>query len=446
MPLFGIKPLRISRRKFLRNSLAAAAGTGMIGRPSWPAQDTGDSVKPRIKEYRMLGRTGFKVSDISFGAGNLTNANVLEAALDMGINYIDTAEHYARGNSERTIGEVVKNRDRGSLFITSKLNLGMGGSSKEKLKQRFLKCLERLQTDYVDCLMIHMTPSLEQIKHEPYHDLIRELKAEGRVRFSGLSNHGTEFKLAGPIKDPMEKVILAAAEDGRFDVALFVYNFIQKEQGEKIIRACREKGMGVTLMKTNPVKFAADLEARYTRSQEAGRKIGDTFIQMMEEYRAHAAQGRAFQQKYALKSPGQVRDAAIKFVLENRDVHAVCPTINSFDELNAFTALSGQRLKAPEKKLLAEYDAVQGRLYCRHACGRCEPACPHGIPVNTIMRYSHYFVAQGREKHAMEHYSALGTRNAAVCEECSGACNQACPYQVPIQILLTEAHQTLTLS
>ncbi len=435
----------MSRRKFLRKSLAAAAGTSMIGPSSRPAQNTAESGTPKIKEYRILGRTGFKVSDISFGAGNLTNANVLEAALDMGVNYIDTAEHYARGNSERTIGEVLKNRDRSSLFITSKLNFGMGGSSKEKLKQRFGKCLERLQTNYVDCLMIHMTPSLEQIKHEPYHELIRELKAEGRVRFSGLSNHGTEFSLAGPIKDPMEKVISAAAEDGRFDVALFVYNFIQKEQGEKIIRTCREKEMGVTLMKTNPVKFAAELEDMYTRNKEAGRKIGDSFIQMLEEYRTHAAQGRIFQQTYGLQSPEQVRDAAIKFVLGNRDVHGVCPTINSFEELNAYVSLSGQRLASPDTHILAEYTAAQGRFYCRHACGQCESACPQGVPVNTIMRYSHYFAAQGREKHAMEHYSTLSGRNAVQCEACSGACNQACPFGVPIQILLAEAHHTLTL-
>ena len=52
----------------------------------------------------------------------------------------------------------------------------------------------------------------------------------------------------------MEKVVLAAVEDGRFDVGLFVYNFLQKEQGEKIIEACQKNKVGVTLMKTNPVK------------------------------------------------------------------------------------------------------------------------------------------------------------------------------------------------
>lgn len=437
-------PRTIGRRKFIAGSLAAA-GAGLSLRNSSYAQEPNPAANVKIKEYRTLGRTGFKVSDIGFGAGNLNNANVLEAALDRGINYIDTAEHYARGNSERTIGEVLKKRDRKSLFITSKLNFGMGGSTKEKLRQRFTRCLERLQTDYVDCLMIHMTPTAEQLKHEPYHELIGELKAEGRVRFTGLSNHGTEHKMAGSVKDEMEKVVLAAAEDGRFDVVLFVYNFIQKEQGERIISACKAKNMGVTLMKTNPIKFVTELETMYNRAVEAGRKIGDTFIKMMDEYRAHAAQGETFKRKHGLQTPQQIRDAAIAFVLSNPDVHTACPTINSFDELDAYTPLSGKKLKAADSALLADYEGSCGRVYCRHACGECESSCPRGIPVNSIMRFHHYFAGQGREKHAMEHYFALGDRNAAGCVECEGHCNFSCPHGLPIQALLAAAHDTLSL-
>ena len=112
--------------------------------------------------------------------------------------------------------------------------------------------------------------------------------------------------MAGPVKDEMEKVVLAAAEDGRFDVVLFVYNFIQKDQGERIIRACRDRNMGVTLMKTNPIKFVTDIETMYNRAVEAGRKIGDQFITMMDEYRAHAAKGEAFKKKCGLQTTEQV--------------------------------------------------------------------------------------------------------------------------------------------
>jgi len=65
-----------------------------------------------IQAHRTLGRTGFQVSDIGFGTGFLTNSNVLAVALDAGVNYIDTAEHYMNGQAERAVGEVLKGRDR----------------------------------------------------------------------------------------------------------------------------------------------------------------------------------------------------------------------------------------------------------------------------------------------------------------------------------------------
>lgn len=461
------KPRRksnISRRGFIQHSITAAAGLGVMGKNGLLAKNGtryshSDSAagkltrrqtsELKIKEYRTLGRTGFKVSDIGFGAGDLNNPDVLNAAIEAGVNYIDTAEHYARGNSERTVGEVLKKHDRKKIFVTTKLNLAMGGRKKESIIKRFNKCLERLQLDYVDCLMIHMVPEVSWIKHEPFHEAFNEFKAAGKVRFSGLSSHGTEHSLAGPVKDSMENIFLAAAEDGRFDVGLFVYNFIQKEQGEKILKACKEKNMGTTLMKTDPVKFYSGMIQMFKRSEERGGKIPDRYKKMLEEYKVFTEQGDEFRKKYNLSSEAEVRDAAIKFVLGNPDVHSACPTFNTFEELNAYLPLSGSRLSLPEAAMLADYEKVHGRFYCRHACGECSSACPQRVPVNTIMRYYHYFTAQRREKHAMEHYASLTSRsnsnNAAVCSACSGYCQGACPYGVPIQGLLIDAHETLSL-
>ncbi|MFC2163839.1 aldo/keto reductase [Acidobacteriota bacterium] len=438
---------RISRRNFMACSLSAAAGIGFAGKEKLFARDGQDTTgELKIKEYRTLGRTGFKASDIGLGAGPTNNADVLEAVLDSGINYLDTAEHYVQGNSERTIGQVMAKRDRKKVFVTTKLNLAMGGSSYKTLKQRALKCLERLQMDYVDCLMIHMTPNADQLKKESYHQVIQELKAEGKVRFTGLSNHGIEHSMAGPTKESMEKVVLAAAEDGRFDVVLFVYNFLQKEQGEKILKACKEKNMGTTLMKTNPVKFYSDMESAFKEAEEKGRKIPDVYRKMLDDYKLRADEAETFKKKYNVTSPAQISDAAIKFCLNNPDVHSVCPSINSFEELQSFVALSGQRLEQTDKALLAGYESSFGKFYCRHACGQCESQCPSAVPVNTVMRYHHYFAAQGREKYAMTKYHNLAGNSAALCSSCSGHCESACPYNVPIQGLLVLAHQTLSLA
>jgi predicted aldo/keto reductase-like oxidoreductase len=435
-----------NRRGFIKTSVAGMVGSGLLAQSELlRGQDKRQEDNIKIREYRTLGRTGFKVSDIGVGASFLTNKAVLEMALDMGLNYLDTGEHYSRGQSERTIGEVLKNRKRDSVFITTKLNLRFFGKpTKKNLKERFMKCLERLQTDYVDCLMIHMCLQSE-IGHEAFHAAAKELKAEKRVNFIGLSNHGIEQSIYGRTSEPMEQVVTAAVKDGRFDVALFVYNFLQKEQGEKIIDACAQKGVGVTLMKTNPVnvykRWKQGIENYRKRS---GKALPERIKRLDSDYKTWLEKAETFKKKYGLRGEEEIRDAAIKFVLANPGVHTVCPSMNSFEGLQSFAALSGGKLVAKEVSMLNNYQHKLGSYYCRHACGECEPSCPHQVPVNTIMRFNHYFEAQGQEKHAMAEYAKL-QHKADYCSQCSGQCQQSCPHGVPVQSLLINAHQNLIL-
>jgi aryl-alcohol dehydrogenase-like predicted oxidoreductase len=433
----------LSRRRFLGSSAAALAGVGLIARKKlFGANSPAEENEVKIKEYRMLGRTGFKVSDMAFGSGELAEPALLEAILDAGINYIDTAEGYGRGRSERIIGSVIKNRDRKKIFITTKLGL-RGDLTKEAIKGRALKCLERLQTDYVDCLMIHMPSKVEQLNTEGYHAAFEELKAEGRVRFRGLSNHGAQW---GDVPETMEKVHLAAAEDGRFDVALLVYNFLQKDEGEKILRAYKQKNIGATLMKTNPVLNYMEMKEQADRMEEEGRDISERLQNLLGRLKGRADATEAFQKRYGLKGFDEVRSAAMKYVLSNPNVSCVCPTIKNFSDLEFYGNLSGARFDLKAEKTLAAYRAVYGDLYCRHGCDKCESSCPHNVPVNTIMRYNHYFRAQGREKSSMVKYAALPQNKADKCSICSGYCESSCPYGVPIQGLLVLADRNLTLA
>ena len=437
---------RMNRRDFMHTSAASLMGAGVvtsIGRSLNPPEKQEQDIK--IKEYRILGRTGFKASDIGMGTSFLSNANVLQAAMDMGMNYIDTAEHYGGGLSEITIGKALKGRDRKSVFISSKLNLTFNeGKSKDQIKERFGKCLERLQTDYVDCLMIHMC-TLDQVGNEAFHAAVDELKADGKVRFMGLSNHGLEQRIYGNLEDPMEKVVLAAVEDGRYDVVLVVYNFLQKEQGEKILKACASKKVGVTLMKTNPVNVYQRWKESWDKHAASGREIPDRVKQADEKYQEYLKRTEDFKKKYGLKSDEQVRDAAIKFVLSHPGVHSACPSMNDFDTLETFVKLSGQQLKTADAFILEDYGKTLGRYYCRHACGACETLCPQGVPVNTILRYNHYFEAQGMEKFAMSKYAGLPRSKADLCRDCSGECEAACPHSVPVSSKLVAAHENLTL-
>ena len=458
----------ISRRGFLGTALGAAGAAGWMGvgplfgrepragaSPAAQAPGIGRGAgsaaaeRPQIREYRTLGRTGVKVSDVSFGAGFFSNAPVLAAALDAGMNYIDTAEHYENGNSERAIGEVLKERDRKSIFLTTKLNFSINREiTKEGLRNRFGKCLERLRTDYADCLMIHLC-SLANVKHEPYHELIRELKTEGKVRFSGLSNHGADYTLSGRIDDRCEDVMAAAAEDGRFDVVLCTFNFLKVEAGEKIFKACRDKEMGITLMKMNPAltteRDRRAIAGTRDRYQKSGREISAATQKIFKLTDDRAAATEAFLKKHGLDAPEQIRGAAIKFCLNRPEVHCVCPSINTFEDLDAYLALSGGRFEAAEAEMLADCREVYGDLACRIGCGECEPACPRGVPVAAIMRYKYYFRNQGREKAAMAEYAALGGRDAGLCDGCAGPCEEACPHGVPIPGLLALTHELLTL-
>jgi aryl-alcohol dehydrogenase-like predicted oxidoreductase len=433
----------LSRRRFIGSSAAALAGVGLSSRKKLFAKDRpAGEEEVKIKEYRTLGRTGFKVSDMSFGSGELAEPSLLEAILDAGINYIDTAEGYGRGRSERIIGSVIKNRDRKKIFVTTKLGL-RGDLTKEAIKDRALKCLERLQTKYVDCLMIHMPNTVDKLNTEGFHAAFKELKAEERVRFLGLSNHGAQW---GDVPETMAKVHLAAAEDGRFDVALLVYNFLQKDEGERILKVYKQKNIGATLMKTNPVLNYSEVKEQADQLKEEGKEVSERMQNLLDRLKGRADGTEAFQKLYGLKSFDEVRSAAMKFVLDNPNVSCVCPTIKNFSDLEFYGNLSGARFDLEAEKTLAAYKTLYGDLYCRHACGKCESSCPHSVPVNTIMRYNHYFQAQGREKAAMVQYAAIPQNKADICRNCSGFCEKSCPYGVPIQGLLVLADSTLSLA
>ncbi len=433
----------MKRRHFLRNSTLGIVGAGIAGsgHMAYPEETQTQPVEgAKIKAFRTLGRTGFKVSDI--GTGGPMNEGILNALLDAGVNYIDTAENYSRGKSETVTGNVIKNRDRKSLFITSKLGI-KEDDTKESVLTRARKCLERLQTDYLDCMMMHAPPKVESIKSDVFHAAMKQLKNEGRVRYLGISNHGTQWK---DDVEPMEKVCQAAAADGRFDVMLFVYNFIQEDAGKRILSVCKDKNIGVSLMKTDPVSGYHVVKGYLDNMKKENKKIPDSLREVALRMKAKADKAEDFIKKYGLKNPGEIRDAAIKFVLNHPVVSTVCISFRNFDAVETYIKLSGSTFTLAEKKVLAAYKEECGELYCRHACGICESSCPHNVPVNTIMRYNHYFVAQGREKHAMQKYAAIAKAKPDKCWNCSGHCNAACPYGVPIQGLLALAHQTLTLA
>lgn len=428
-----------SRREFLKNSTLGIFGAGVLRKSGLRGfQEDKKPPSLQIKDYRTLGRTGFKVSDLA--CGFIREPGILEAMLDAGVNYIDTAESYG---THEMIGKVIKGRDRKSLFLTTKMEIKKD-VSKEGFLKRARRCLEELHVDYVDCMMMHMPETVETLKTEGFHEAMAQLKSEGRIRFVGVSNHGS-FWYRDP-EQSMERVLLAAVEDGRFDIFLMAYNFLQMDQAEKVLRVCRKKRIGTVLMKTTPVKNYYGLKQSIEKMREKGKDIHELYIKGLERFKKRVEKAERFIEKYDLQNPEEIKEAAVRFVLSNPDVNTACCSVRNFDELERTLSLSGTTLSNMEKKKLAAYKEGCGELYCRHACGVCEPQCPHHVPVNTIMRYHHYFEAQGREKYAMLKYKAIPGAKAEVCGDCPGYCEKACPYNVPIQPMLLMAHQQLSLA
>jgi predicted aldo/keto reductase-like oxidoreductase len=439
-------PEKMGRRRFFGASAAALASLGFRGSD----KAFGQTAKPpagvagsKVKEYRTLGRTGFKVSDIGLGGGEVTDAALFQAVLDRGINYIDAAENYVNGQMERAVGKAMKNRDRKSVFITTKLYIRDANVTKLEVLDRTRKCLERLETDYVDCMQMHCPPTTVILKAPGFHEAMKELKAEGRVRFCGLSQHGGQWNDA---PETMEQLLMAAAEDGRFDLALFVYNFIQRDMSERVLKAFKEKNIAATIMKANPVGTYIWIQQQVERVKNSGEKMPDYLPALLERVKKVADQADSFKSTYNLNNDAELLVAAYRFVLSHPDVHTVCCMVQNYEELDTYASLSGTRLSPPEEEKLAAYAETYGQFYCRHACGRCEAECPRGVPVNAIMRFRHYFSSQGREKHAMAEYAGLETGRADVCAGCAGHCQKACPYGLPIQAMLSLAHRTLTLA
>jgi predicted aldo/keto reductase-like oxidoreductase len=141
-----------------------------------------------------------------------------------------------------------------------------------------------------------------------------------------------------------------------------------------------------------------------------------------------------------------MRDTAIKWVLQNDDMHAVCVRMRSFEDVDRFAALSGSKMELAERRFLDEFRLAHGGLYCRHGCAECLGTCSAGLPVSTIMRYSYYFTGQGREKEAMGRYARLGEASGARCMGCNAPCDGACPHGVDIRANMLSAHSLLTLA
>ncbi len=150
-------------------------------------------------EYRRLGRSGVKVSPLALGSDNFANptpeaesTEIINRALEAGINLIDTSNSYAQGESERIIGRaLVANGRRHQVLIATKAHYPTGpgpndrGNSRLHLIRACEDSLRRLQTDHIDLYQLHR-PSFD-IPIEETLGVLTDLVRQGKVRYIGSS-------------------------------------------------------------------------------------------------------------------------------------------------------------------------------------------------------------------------------------------------------------------
>jgi len=437
-----MKNHELNRRRFIRNTSAGIIGAGFLGTGTHSTgQQNPTDEFPNIKAYRTLGRTGFTVSDI--GSGMPTSEGVLKGLLTSGVNLIETSEMYGRGNNERLIGKVIKDFAREKLFIASKVAWKANDyESADDVIQRANASLERLQTPYMDCFMIHGAESSERVKNPHFHRAVEKLKKEGKIRFTGISCHGHTW-MDNP-EETFEQVLMTAVEDGRFDVIMLPYNFFQPEMSERVLKACHDHNLGTMIMKSIPIYIYEFFKEEKEKLEKEGKELSAGYKIGYEKFKTQTEQAGAFFSGFGITGMENMKDGAIQFILSNEYVSTICCEFMNFEDVKKYVRLSGTKLEPRTSEMLDLFKSDYSSLHCRIGCNVCEAACPHHLAVNTILRYNYYFQTKKQEKLAMQFYNELPGSKADICINCAGYCEQSCPHGVLAKPLLAAAHKNLS--
>jgi aryl-alcohol dehydrogenase-like predicted oxidoreductase len=277
-------------------------------------------------KYRPFGSTGLQVSEISFGAwavggngfGNSygptqddESLRAIATALDMGCNFFDTADVYGHGHSEELLGEALK-AQRSKVYIATK-----GGSDfyHEPPRLNFTEAhltfaveqsLKRLGTDYIDLYQLH-NPPFSLLEHGHLFEMLEKLKAQGKIRFYGVSIHA-----------PQEGLL--AMKIGRPASIQVVYNYLRRDAAEELFP--RAVAQGVAIIAREPLANGF-LTGKYTK--DSIFPVGDIRHQWPSKYQAQLINRVQEFLKTAEHAPFTPVQTALRFVLAQPAIATVIP-------------------------------------------------------------------------------------------------------------------------
>jgi aryl-alcohol dehydrogenase-like predicted oxidoreductase len=205
-------------------------------------------------KYRTLGKTGLKVSEIGFGAwaigGSWGDQNdkdslaALHKAIDLGVNFIDTAAGYGDGRSERIIGKLLKERSE-EIIVATKTPPHHGPwppspycKSEERYSESYLRKnieerLKNLGTECIDVLQLHTWTRAWNHNPVPF-EILKKLREEGKIRFIGIST---------PEDD--QNAVIDLMQNGSVDVVQVIYNIFEQEPVAELLPQALEHQIGI---------------------------------------------------------------------------------------------------------------------------------------------------------------------------------------------------------
>ena len=206
-----------------------------------------------LESYRTLGRSGLVVSPLAlgtmtfgtarWGSDNAGSSSVFNAYVEAGGNFVDTADVYAGGRSEETLGSFIAERKlRDQIVVATKAGFAAGkgvhtgGNGAKHLHQALEGSLRRLRTDYIDLFWIHVWDALTPA--EELLEAMTTLVRGGKIRYWGMSN--------APAWYASKLATLAAVRGNPGPIALqYFYSLINRDTEDEHIPLAREFGMGI---------------------------------------------------------------------------------------------------------------------------------------------------------------------------------------------------------
>lgn len=395
-----MKSNKTSRRAFLSASLilpviGAGARMGLASSTMGMMNSSGERFEetptsPARLPLRILGRTGLKVTAVGFGAGYTGDSSVVERAVDLGINYFDTARAYLQGNGERMLGTALGAKRKQIVLSTKSL-----ASDKAAALKDLDTSLSELKTDYIDIWYYHDKPSPDKVT-DGMIEAQQVAKQQGKVRFGGLSFHANQ-----------QQMLPWMAKNGFFDVVMTGYNFSMDLSMDQAIETAARAGIGIVAMKVMAGGFRAlkPSNPMYSKLKQEGTHL-----------------------------------AALKWAVSRRNIATTVPGMTDMDQLEEDIHAMSEPLSPSDEKMLAAHLEMIKPFYCR-MCGQCEGACQKGLPVADILRYLTY--ADGYRQFAMgrEQFQQLAAEHRAVrCGDCAG-CTVECPHGVKVSDRMARAQE-----